>query len=100
VKASIVQTEFCLLGPITVRHGGIAVPVAHGKQRSVLVASLLLSAGHMVSLSEIAEHCKVRGRRHPPALIEREPVHGTRWPALRRWSVQLALGRRIVCCAF
>jgi DNA-binding SARP family transcriptional activator len=51
---SIVQTEFCLLGPVTVRHGGIAVPVAHGKQRSVL-ASPLLSAGRMVSLGEFAE---------------------------------------------
>jgi len=48
------QTEFCLLGPITVRHCGMAVSIAHGKQRSVL-ASLLLRAGHMVSLGEIAE---------------------------------------------
>jgi DNA-binding SARP family transcriptional activator len=59
-----VQTEFCLLGPVAVRHGGIAVPLAHGKQRSVL-ASPLLSAGRMVSLGELAEALWVPGRRHP-----------------------------------
>jgi DNA-binding SARP family transcriptional activator/tetratricopeptide (TPR) repeat protein len=49
-----VQTEFCLLGPLTVRQSGIAVAIPHGKQRSVL-ASLLLSAGGVVSHGEIAE---------------------------------------------
>jgi DNA-binding SARP family transcriptional activator/tetratricopeptide (TPR) repeat protein len=49
-----VQTEFCLLGPLTVRHSGVAVAIPSGKQRSVL-ASLLLSAGRVVSHSEIAE---------------------------------------------
>jgi DNA-binding SARP family transcriptional activator/tetratricopeptide (TPR) repeat protein len=49
-----VQTEFCLLGPLTVRHGGIAVAIPAGKQRSVL-AALLLSAGRVVSHGEIAE---------------------------------------------
>jgi DNA-binding SARP family transcriptional activator/tetratricopeptide (TPR) repeat protein len=49
-----VQTEFCLLGPLTVRHGGIAVAIPPGKQRSVL-ASLLLKVGRVVSRGEIAE---------------------------------------------
>jgi DNA-binding SARP family transcriptional activator/tetratricopeptide (TPR) repeat protein len=49
-----VQTEFCLLGPLTVRNGGIAVAIPPGKQRSVL-ASLLLSFGRVVSRGEIAE---------------------------------------------
>ena len=42
------MTEFCLLGPLLVRRGGVAVPVTPGKQRAVL-AALLLSAGRVVS---------------------------------------------------
>jgi DNA-binding SARP family transcriptional activator/tetratricopeptide (TPR) repeat protein len=59
-----VRTEFCLLGPLTVRHSGTAVAITHGKQRSVL-ASLLLSAGHVVSHGEIAE--AVWGFGAPPS---------------------------------
>jgi len=47
-------TEFCLLGPMLVRRGGITLPVAPGKQRAVL-AALLLSAERMVSLDELTD---------------------------------------------
>ena len=47
-------TEFCLLGPLLVRRGGVTVPVAPGKQRAVL-AALLLSANRVVSLDELTE---------------------------------------------
>ena len=47
-------TEFCLLGPLLVRSGGAAVPVQRGKQQAVL-AALLLRAGKVVSLDELAE---------------------------------------------
>jgi DNA-binding SARP family transcriptional activator/Flp pilus assembly protein TadD len=46
--------EFCLIGPLTVRCGGAAVPVAPGKQRAVL-AALLLDAGRVVPVDELAE---------------------------------------------
>jgi DNA-binding SARP family transcriptional activator/Flp pilus assembly protein TadD len=46
--------EFCLLGPLAVRCGGVAVPVAAGKQRAVL-AALLLDAGRVVPVDELAE---------------------------------------------
>lgn len=48
------ETEFCLLGPLLVRHGGKVVPVAPGKQR-VLLAALLLSAGRPVPADELVE---------------------------------------------
>jgi DNA-binding SARP family transcriptional activator/tetratricopeptide (TPR) repeat protein len=48
------ETEFCLLGPLLVRHRGIMIPVAAGKQR-VLLAALLLSAGRLVTVDELAE---------------------------------------------
>jgi len=48
------KLEFCLLGPLVVRHGGVALPVPHGKQRAVL-AVLLLNAGRVVSVDELAE---------------------------------------------
>jgi len=47
-------TEFCLLGPLQVRRGGVTLPVAPGKQRALL-AALLLSAGRAVSLDELIE---------------------------------------------
>jgi DNA-binding SARP family transcriptional activator/Tfp pilus assembly protein PilF len=47
-------TDFCLLGPLLVRSGGVAVPVRRGKQRAVL-AALLLSGGRVVSLDDLAE---------------------------------------------
>jgi DNA-binding SARP family transcriptional activator/tetratricopeptide (TPR) repeat protein len=47
------DAEFCLLGPLAVRCGGMPVPVPRGKQRTVL-AALLLNAGRVVSLDELA----------------------------------------------
>jgi len=47
-------TQFCLLGPLLVRCGGVAVPVLSGKQRAVL-AGLLLNPGRVVSVDELAE---------------------------------------------
>ena len=46
--------EFRLLGPVEVRCDGVALPIAVGKQRAVL-AALLLSAGQVVGLEELAE---------------------------------------------
>jgi DNA-binding SARP family transcriptional activator len=48
------RLEFCLLGPLDVRCGGTVVVVPPGKQRAVL-AALLLNAGRVVSLDELAE---------------------------------------------
>jgi DNA-binding SARP family transcriptional activator len=48
------ETEFCLLGPLLVRHDGVVVPVAPGKQRALL-AALLLSAGQLVPTDDLAE---------------------------------------------
>jgi len=46
--------EFGLLGPLTVRRGGVEAPVPPGKQRVVL-AALLLNANRLVGLDELAE---------------------------------------------
>ncbi len=46
--------EFCLLGPLTVRRDGVAVPVPPGKQRALL-AVLLLRAGQPVTAGQLAE---------------------------------------------
>jgi DNA-binding SARP family transcriptional activator/tetratricopeptide (TPR) repeat protein len=48
------KLEFCLLGPVVVRRDGVAVPVPRGRQRALL-AVLLLNAGRVVSVAEIAE---------------------------------------------
>src|ERR1700691_3383632 len=48
------KLEFCLLGPLVVRCGGVVLPVPRGRQRPVL-AVLLLNAGRVVSVGEIAE---------------------------------------------
>jgi DNA-binding SARP family transcriptional activator len=48
------KLEFCLLGPLVVRSGGVVLPVPRGRQRAVL-AVLLLNAGRVVSVGEIAE---------------------------------------------
>ena len=48
------KLEFCLLGPVIVRRSGVALPVPRGKQRAVL-AVLLLNAGRVVSVGDIAE---------------------------------------------
>ncbi len=49
-----VEMEFCLLGPLVVRCGAVAVPVPRGKQRAVL-AALLLSANKPVHVAALAE---------------------------------------------
>ena len=46
--------EFCLLGPLVVRVGGTQVAISAGKQRVVL-ATLLLNAGQVVPLDDLAE---------------------------------------------
>jgi DNA-binding SARP family transcriptional activator/Tfp pilus assembly protein PilF len=46
--------EFGLLGPLSVRRGGVEVPVPPGKQR-VLLAALLLKVGRMAAVDELAE---------------------------------------------
>jgi DNA-binding SARP family transcriptional activator/tetratricopeptide (TPR) repeat protein len=48
------KLEFCLLGPVVVRCDGVALPVPRGRQRAVL-AVLLLNAGQVVSVGQIAE---------------------------------------------
>jgi DNA-binding SARP family transcriptional activator/Tfp pilus assembly protein PilF len=48
------KLEFCLLGPVTVRSGGVALPVPRGSQ-CALLALLLLNAGRVVSVGEIAD---------------------------------------------
>jgi len=48
------ETEFCLLGPLTVRVSGAEVAVPPGQQR-MLLAALLLQAGRPVSTGELAE---------------------------------------------
>ena len=48
------KLEFCLLGPVTVHSGGVALPVPRGSQRALL-ALLLLNAGRVVSVGEIAD---------------------------------------------
>jgi DNA-binding SARP family transcriptional activator len=48
------RLEFCLLGPLTVRRDGVAVPVPPGKQRALL-ALLLLRAGQPVTAGQLAE---------------------------------------------
>src|SRR5216683_2659659 len=57
-------TEFCLLGPLVVRCGGVLVPVRAGKQRAVL-AALLLNAGRVVPLDELVE--ALWGSAPPPS---------------------------------
>jgi DNA-binding SARP family transcriptional activator/tetratricopeptide (TPR) repeat protein len=57
-------TEFCLLGPLLVRRGGVSLPVMPGKQRAVL-AVLLLSADRVVSLDELTE--ALWGAAPPPS---------------------------------
>ena len=58
------KLEFCLLGPLVVRRGEEAVPVPRGRQRAML-AVLLLNAGRVVSVDEIAE--TLWGSAPPPS---------------------------------
>jgi DNA-binding SARP family transcriptional activator/Tfp pilus assembly protein PilF len=46
--------EFCLLGPLVVRSGGVLVPMRQAKQR-VLLATLLLAADRVVPVEALAE---------------------------------------------
>ena len=48
------EMDFCLLGPLLVRRGGVVVPVSAGRQRALL-AGLLLSAGRVVVVDELVE---------------------------------------------
>lgn len=54
------EIEFCLLGSLMVRHGQVAVTVPRGKQR-VILAMLLLNAGRVVRVDELAEALWVSG---------------------------------------
>ena len=56
----VAEIEFCLLGPLIVRRGAVAVTVPRGKQR-VILAMLLLNAGRVVRLDELAETLWVSG---------------------------------------
>jgi DNA-binding SARP family transcriptional activator len=58
------STEFCLLGSLAVRRGDALVPVGPGKQRAVL-AALLLNAGRVVAVEELAE--ALWGTAPPPS---------------------------------
>ena len=48
------EVEFCLLGPLLVRQGGMVVAVPSGKQRALL-AALLLNANRVVPLGELVD---------------------------------------------
>ena len=48
------SVEFCLLGPLVVRRGGVNLAVPGGKPRAVL-AALLLEAGHLVTAGQLTE---------------------------------------------
>jgi DNA-binding SARP family transcriptional activator/tetratricopeptide (TPR) repeat protein len=56
--------EFCLLGPLVVRSGGLDVPVAQAKQRAVL-AALLLDANRLVSVDRLS--ATLWGSQQPPS---------------------------------
>lgn len=58
------ELEFCLLGPLLVRSGGVAVPVTQARPRAVL-AALLLNAGRPVSVSDLTE--VLWGSEPPPS---------------------------------
>jgi DNA-binding SARP family transcriptional activator len=61
----VAETEFSLLGPLLVRCGGVAVPIPPGQQRALL-AALLLSAGRVVAVDELAE--ALWGSAPPPSV--------------------------------
>jgi DNA-binding SARP family transcriptional activator len=48
------EMEFCLLGPMVVRGGGVVIPVPGGKLRAAL-AVLVLGQGRAVSLDDLVE---------------------------------------------
>jgi DNA-binding SARP family transcriptional activator/tetratricopeptide (TPR) repeat protein len=61
---AVPELEFCVLGPLLVRSGGVAVPVTQARPRAVL-AALLLSAGRPVPADDLAEVLWGPGR--PPS---------------------------------
>ena len=58
------ELEFCLLGPMVVRSGGVVIPVQRGRQR-IALAAMLLNAGQAVSVDQLAE--TLWGQRPPPS---------------------------------
>lgn len=68
--------EFAILGPLTIRDAGAPCPVAAAKQRVVL-AVLLLRAGHVVPTDTLAQ---ALWGEHPPA---------TALPSLRNYVMRL-----------
>jgi DNA-binding SARP family transcriptional activator len=60
----VAELEFCVLGPLLVRSGGVVVPVTQARSRAVL-AVLLLSAGRPVPVDDLAEVLWGSGR--PPS---------------------------------
>ena len=52
--SGVTEMEFCLLGPLLVRSGGVEVAVPRGKQRTVL-AALLLNADRVVSMDKLID---------------------------------------------
>src|SRR5262249_31508120 len=56
----VTEIRFCLLGSLLVRRDGVPTPVPQGKQR-VILAMLLLNAGRVVRLDELAETLWVSG---------------------------------------
>jgi DNA-binding SARP family transcriptional activator/Tfp pilus assembly protein PilF len=57
------EVKFGLLGPVSVRTAGVAVPISQGKQRALL-AALLISANESVSVAALAE--VLWGAQQPP----------------------------------
>jgi DNA-binding SARP family transcriptional activator/tetratricopeptide (TPR) repeat protein len=62
-----VAAEYGLLGPLTVRRGGAVIEVTPGKQQVVL-AALLLRAGRLAGVDELAE--ALWGAQPPPSARE------------------------------
>jgi DNA-binding SARP family transcriptional activator len=60
------KLEFCLLGPVVVRRDEVDLPVPRGRQRALL-AALLLNAGRVVSVDELAE--ALWGPAAPPSAV-------------------------------
>ena len=73
-REEVLGVDFGLLGPLVVRDGTRQVPVSAPQQR-VLLAALLLSAGRVVSLDDLAE-----------TLWEGQPPSGARGRAAQRGS--------------
>ncbi len=81
------EMEFCLLGPLLVRHRGNVVPVPPGQQR-VLLTALLLGAGRLVTVDELGE--ALWGAR--PPLSARTSLHNSMM-RLRRSLAEAGISR-------